>query len=250
MVESPPRQPAPRPTAASARRPATPAARPGAHPLASPAAAPPLLRAAAAPAEPKFQRRDVVPFWIAVAAPFLVYSSFMNGFSNINRSEPLTGPAGAAYSTCVVLAGAAVVAAAVFTRRHAMRLGIAAAIAAVLGFWLATTVEQGYGPTFLFWPSSGGGIFGAIAILFYGALGLAVAGAILMATKGGSKAADVVVPGGVGIAAGVGGAAAYQLATLNHQADLARQANHIPGVELVLLVVVLGALVACRRRWA
>lgn len=197
--------------------------------------------------EEKYHSGDTVALVASLVSPIAAFFLFMNGFGAMNQSSPDTSAALSLYLPALLVVVGAVAAVAALGRNKPLRLGIAAAVGLPLGFAVATVAEAAYG-YFGFFLFVGGPLLMLLAILLMAYLGIAITSLVMLGVSGSRRAADVAACGGLGIAAAFAAAAAYHLATLERQADLARQAFDIPGPVGPLLAVLLLAAAAMARR--
>ncbi len=185
----------------------------------------------------------VLGILLGFALPVAALAAFAAGHAAIDRPEPETERGRTWYLGAVLVAGLAV--AAFFTL--APRSSRASHAWGLLAAGPAGFIALGYGTTYR--DAGFTMVFIAPLLLAY-ALGFTLAVVILWARFGPVRAMPLALVGGAGLAGGIGVAAAWLAATIEQQAEAAREAYEAPGLQMLALVMVLVVLAARRRRLA
>jgi hypothetical protein len=185
------------------------------------------------------------PVWLlpAVAAPVLALGLFLVGHTAMDHLEPKVAGAAAAYALAVVVAGGGLYYLLKAEGVAGRAVAAAAGCVALPVAYYAGQLGELYGFAALFLL-----LIGERFLVWYG-VALALGLIVLAIARKPSLMVSFLEVGGLGLGLGIAGAALYHLATLEHQADLARAAHQVPGLGVVgLLVLLASAAVLARRR--
>lgn len=178
---------------------------------------------------------------VGLAGPLLVGIAFGAANDALDEPFPDTGYVATWLMATVVLGGAAAFALWPAMGDKAMPRGLWALFSAVPMFILALAAGQAYDDDGVAWL-----IFGLPVLVIY-LLAVGITAAVVGNRGGGAGAAAVLIPG-VGLCVGLAAAAAFFLMTLEQQAADAREAHEAPAWGMLLVVGVLLAMAAHRRR--